>query len=723
VNSAQLQAQSVKTSSAARIPAPSSSGTPTKLIYGLAIFSSAFLLFQVQPLIAKIILPWFGGAAAVWTVCLLFFQTVLLLGYLYAHLLTRISRPRTQGAIHAALLAASMLALPILPKNSWKPSGFGDPSLHILLLLAVTVGLPYFLLSSTSPLLQAWYAHSREGASPYRFYALSNVGSMLALLSYPILVEPRFSSTVQARDWSLGYAGVAVLCTAIGFFPRRGNIHGAEYDPAGDAVPPPDRATQALWVALPACASALLLAITSHISQNVAAVPFIWIIPLSLYLLSFILCFDGRGWYHRSFFLRLLGLALASMAYALAPSFAGLPFKVQIVLFCCSLFACFMFCHGELVRLKPHPAYLTRFYLMVSLGGALGAVFVALLAPHIFSWYYELEIALGACGILVLVVNHRDPESPFYKARWQPAWLVVVSLVIALIASLAFTAREQSKTAALMVRNFYGVLRVVDEVGPNVVFVQGNTAHPLDGDLRYRKLMNGTIDHGLQFLAPGRRRMATTYYGPSSGVGVALLAAREKGALRVGVIGLGAGTLAAYGRPGDRYTFYEINPLDVQIAQQQFTFLQDSGATINIVTGDARLSLERESPQDFDVLVVDAFSGDSIPVHLLTREAFELYFRHLRPEGVLAVHTSNQFLDLEPVVASEAAYLNREAVDVNFGIGDNHSGTYPASWILVGRSEGFIAQSQIEKAGKILPPPNHSQLWTDEYSSLFRILK
>jgi hypothetical protein len=676
-------------------------------------------LFQVQPLIAKIILPWFGGAAAVWTISLLFFQAVLLLGYLYAHLLTKISHPATQAVIHTTILAVSVLVLPILPKSSWKPSGFGDPSLHILLLLAVTVGLPYFLLASTSPLLQAWYSQSREGASIYRFYALSNIGSILALLSYPILVEPRLSNALQARSWSFAYVGVAILCAMIGFMPRAASIHRAEIE----VVPPPSGSMQLLWVALPACASALLLSITSHISQNIAAVPFIWIVPLSIYLVSFILCFDGRGWYRRYFFLRVLGLALASMAYALSPAFEGFPFKFQIVLFCVALFACCMFCHGELVRLKPHVLHLTRFYLMISLGGALGAVFVALLAPHLFNWYYEFEIALGACGVLVPVVNHRDPESPFYKARWQPAWLVVVGLVIALIASLSFTAREQSLTAKLIVRNFYGVLRVVDAIGPNVVLVSGNAEQPLDGDLRYRTLKNGTIDHGLQFLAPNRRRLPTTYYGPGSGVGVALLAAMEKGPLRVGVIGLGAGTLAAYGRAGDRYTFYEINPLDVQIAHQQFTFLRDSGATIDIVPGDARLSLENEFSQHFDVLVVDAFSGDSIPVHLLTREAFELYFRQLKPEGVLAVHTSNQFLDLTSVVSAAAAALNSEAVIVNFNVGDNHSGTFPASWILVGSQGSFIAKEQIEKAGKILSPPRANRLWTDEYSSLFRILK
>ncbi len=675
-------------------------------------------MFQVQPLIGKMILPWFGGAAAVWAVCLLFFQVVLLLGYLYAHLLIRGFRPRAQGWIHAAFLAASLLVLPILPKESRMPANVQDPALRILVLLALTVGLPYFLLSSTSPLLQAWYAQSRSGATPYRFYALSNAGSMLALLSYPVLVEPRLSSTHQAVGWSLGYALVAVLCAAIGFSSRRENVKVA----VGKAVPRPDWRTQALWVALPACSSALLLAITNHISQNIASVPLLWVIPLSLYLLSFILCFDSRRWYPRNFFLRALGLALASMAYALSPSFAGLPFKLQIVLFCVGLFVCCMFCHGELVRLKPDPAHLTLFYLMISLGSALGAVFVALLAPHVFTWYYELEIALGACAVLVLLVHHRDPESPFYNARWQPAWLIVVGLVAVLIASLFVTAREQAATATLTVRNFFGVLRVVDMKAPNVVFVAGQAAQPLDEDPRYRKLMNGTIDHGLQFLAPDRRRLPTTYYGPESGVGVALRAAREGGALRVGLIGLGAGTLAAYGRPGDRYTFYEINPLVVQVAQHEFSFLQDSGATINIVLGDARLSLEREPPQGFDVLVVDAFSGDSIPVHLLTEQAFTLYFCHLRAEGVLAVHISNQFLNLEPVVQAAAAALNKEAVLINFGTGDNRSGTYPATWILVGRHEGFVAQPQIEKAGKILPSAG-GQLWTDDYSSIFRVLK
>lgn len=691
---------------------------PSKLLYGVAIFSSAFLLFQVQPLIAKIILPWFGGGAAVWIVCLLFFQLVLLLGYSYAHLLSRSFRPRAQAGIHAVILAVSFLALPILPKTSWEPSGPGAPVAHILLLLGVTVGLPYFLLSATSPLLQEWYTQTRTGAVPYRFYALSNAGSMLALLSYPILIEPRFSSSHQAVGWSVAYACVALLCAAVGFLSRGEAVTRAN----PEATPRPDWTMQSLWVALAACASALLLAVTNHITENVASVPFLWIVPLSLYLLSFILCFDASGWYRRGLFLRLLGVMLGGMAYALAPSYTGLPIKVLIPLFCCGLFVCCMFCHGELAKLKPDPAHLTTFYLMCSIGGAVGAVFVALVAPRVFSGYYELHVTLGICAILVLVVHHRDPRSEFRKTRWQPAWLILIALVVALIASLFTSAREQSAEARLSVRNFYGVLHVIDGTVPNVIVVKANTVESVDEDARYRRLMNGTIDHGLQFLAPSRQRWPTTYYGPDSGIGVALKAAQEQAPLRVGVIGLGAGTIAAYGRPGDHYSFYEINSLDVQIANQEFSYLRDSRARIDIVPGDARLSLERQSPQGFDILAVDAFSGDSIPVHLLTRQAFDLYFHNLKPGGVLAVHISNKYLDLEPVVAAAAAWFDREAVMIS-NSDDHQKGVYAASWILVGSRAGFLGQQQIEKAGTIVAPAKNGALWTDDYSSLLEILK
>jgi hypothetical protein len=722
------------------------------IIYGIAIFASAFLLFEVEPIIAKMILPWFGGVAAVWAVCLVFFQTALLLGYLYAHALTRRLSPRTQGRVHAAVLLASLLALRIVPNERWKPAGPDHPALRILLLLCAAVGVPFSVLSTTSPLLQAWYARTRSGARPYRLYALSNIGSLLALVSYPILIEPWISTTHQAFAWSVGYAVVVLLCAAIalggwGFNPAVSDAFSSGAL-APEAVAPtlsaPSKtgATGAevialsgastatlvptslllLWLALAACSSALLLAVTNHVTQNIASVPFLWILPLSLYLLSFILCFDARGWYQRGLFLRLLGIAIGAMAYALAPSFAGLPWKILIALFCAGFFICCMFCHGELERLKPAPEHLTAFYLMIALGGALGAMFVALVAPAIFSGYYELHAALGLCAILVLVVHYRDPASPFYGKRLNPGWLVMAGLVVAAIASLFVTAREQAAGTRLIVRNFYGVLRVIDSREPNIPLPSPGGPTVASQDPRFRKMMNGTIDHGLQFLNPARRRQPTTYYGTNSGIGIALRAAREQRALKVGAIGLGIGTVATYGRAGDSYTFYEINPLVEKVAGQQFTFLRDSPAKINIILGDARLSLEREQPQNYDVLIVDAFSGDSIPVHLLTRQAFQLYFRNLKPDGVLAVHVSNQYLNLEPVVAAAAGALGKEAVIVNHEV-DASEGVYPSTWILLGSRNGFLAQSAIERAGEILPTTPASSLWTDNYSSLWRVLK
>jgi hypothetical protein len=689
-------------------------------LYALVIFASAFLLFAIEPIIAKLILPWFGGVASVWAVCLLFFQVVLLLGYAYAHFVTSRLRSPGQGWLHASLLLISLLGLRVVPGMAWKPTGPEHPALRILLLLSATIGLPYFLLSTTSPLLQAWYAERQASAEPYRLYALSNAGSMLALVSYPILIEPRISTSNQALGWSIGYAAVVVLCVAVALLPRR---TAASRSPASSPQPRPDVSVRIVWVALAALSSALLLAVTNHISQNIASVPFLWILPLSLYLLSFILCFDARGWYRRDFFLRMLGIAIGGMTYALAPSFSGLPWKALILLYCLGFFICCMFCQGELVRLKPAMEYLTSFYLLISLGAALGAVFVAIIAPRIFSADYELHVAIGLCAILVLVIQYRDPSSGFHGGAHNPAWLVMAGLVGAVIASLSVTACEQAAGTRLMARNFYGVLRVTDATEPNVVLVEGSRRDPLDADPHYRKLMNGTIDHGLEFLAPSRRREPTTYYGRKSGVGIALEAARGERALRVGVIGLGAGTLATYGKPGDSYRFYEINPLVVKIANQQFTFLRDSEASISIVLGDGRLSLEGESPQGFDVLVIDAFSGDSIPVHLLTREAFELYFRHLKTDGVLAVHVSNQYLDLEPVAAGAANWLGKEAVVVNREI-DNSQGVYASSWVLLGSHSGFLARSAIEKAGQILPAGGPEvQLWTDNYSSLWRVLK
>jgi hypothetical protein len=687
-----------------------------KFMHGLTIFLSAFLLFQIEPIIAKIILPWLGGAAAVWSVCLVFFQGDLLLGYLYAHWLSQKFQVRTQGRIHTVLLAVSLLSLPVLPKDSWKPTGAEDPALRVLFLLTMTVGLPFFLLSATTPLLQAWYRRLGTHVIPYRLYALSNAGSLLGLLSYPLIVEPTISRTRQAVVWSIAYVIAVVLCAMVAF-RQRGESAREVKEEHGTS---PDLKLRLLWIALAACGSALLLGVTNHVSQNIAAVPFLWVIPLSLYLLSFIVCFEGRNWYRRGLWLRLLGVALGGMAYALAPGYASIPLYALLPLYCLGLFVCCMVCHGELARLKPHPSYLTSFYLMLALGGGIGALFVALLAPRVFSGWYELPIAMGTCAVLVLIALRRDPGSVFYRARWQPAWLGLLALVIGLIANLVVTSRKQAEHTHVMVRNFYGVLRVTDLIAPTIVMMKGQYAPSAGEDPHYRELLNGTIDHGMQFLAPARRREPTSYYGSESGIGVALKAVRQRGRLRVGVIGLGAGTIATYGQPGDSFTFYEINPLVLKIARSQFTFLNDSMATVNVILGDGRLSLERENPQEFDVLAVDAFSGDSIPVHLLTLEAFRLYIAHMKADGILAVHISNKYLNLQPVVLAAAAALNKEAFLID-SAPDASRGIHHATWMLLLPKDGIQGEEQIRKVAGILN--NDQQLWTDDYSSLLKVLK
>ncbi len=680
------------------------------LLYACTIFLSAFLLFQVQPLIAKMILPWFGGSAAVWTACVLFFQLLLLLGYLYSHWTVRYLRPKTQTILHLAVLAVSLLMLPAIPNAAWKPAGGEDPTLRILGLLGATIGLPYLLLSTTGPLIQAWFVRERikEGGSAYRLYALSNLGSMLALLSYPALVEPYFATETQGYAWSAGYVAFVLFCGAAawrGLTRFRGNE--APLDAPVAAQPEskaPDTALMLIWIFLAAGASTLLLAVTNHLSQNVAAIPFLWVLPLAIYLLSFILCFDGHGWYKRFFFLGLLAVMIGGMAYALFTDSETMPLKVALPLFAAGLFVCCMVCHGELARLKPDPRYLTLFYLMVSIGGAIGGVFVGVLAPRVFSGYYELPLALVGCAALVLVVLRRDVVP---GARWSlPAWFVAAACVLSLTGYVGYHLKASLREYRISVRNFYGGLRVSDSG---------------EGRSAVRILTHGTINHGEQFLDADRRRTPTTYYGPHSGVAVGIHAVDGEGPIHLGVIGLGTGTLAAYGRPGDRVRYYEINPLVIKIARTEFTYLYDCQAQLDVVLGDARLSLEREPPQNFSVLAVDAFSSDSIPVHLLTVEAFRLYFRQLKRDGVLAVHVSNKYLDLKPIVALAARALNKDTRVIDTD-DEDEIGEFGSTWVLVA-DRAFFVKPQMQDAGSKMKARSELRLWTDDYSNLFHILK
>ncbi|MCK9382156.1 MAG: fused MFS/spermidine synthase [Sulfuritalea sp.] len=664
-------------------------------LIALTVFLSAFLLFMVQPLIAKQILPWFGGSAGVWTTCLVFFQALLLGGYAYAHSLVRYMSPRSQALAHSLLLAASLLALPILADSSWQPVGDEQPIPRIMALLVTTVGLPYFLLSATGPLAQAWYSR-RLGRVPWRLFALSNLGSLAALLAYPFVVEPWISTRVQALVWSAGFAVFAVLCAAVAWRgARTGTVFGAETVP-DDGEPGPSRGRRLLWIMLAAVGSALLLAVSNHMTQNLASVPFLWIVPLSIYLLTFVLCFDSEGWYRRPLFLIFSALLIPAMGWLLDSLNLVLAIPVYLV----GLFALCMFCHGELARLKPAPQYLTGFYLSLSAGGVAGGLLVGIVAPYVFGGYYELGFALVACALLAL-----------WQTRELRSWIPAAFTYVALAAGWFTYSQIETATGegvVIATRNFYGAIRVKDYGPPEYI----------------RTLRHGPILHGGQwFQNEVTRRQPHTYYSTQSGFGLALGALQSRGSLHIGVIGLGAGSIAAWGRQGDRIRFYEIDPAVIAAAKSGFRYLDDSAARVDVVLGDARLSLQRESPQDFDLLVIDAFSGDSIPAHLLTVEAMDVYLRHLKADGALLYHATNRYLDIASVVRGLADRRGLGTLRVFHDGGAEAAAqfVFASEWVLVGGERTGIdalAVRQTPAAARL-----GEVAWTDDYNNLLGILK
>ena len=668
-------------------------------LFATTVFLSAFLLFQIQPMVAKMILPWFGGSSSVWSTCMVFFQAELLLGYFYVHWLHETLAPRRQTVVHVVLLALSLATLPVAADPSWMGTALAHPTLNVLLVLATAVGLPYLLLSTTGPLMQAWYARSFSGVMPYRLYALSNLASMLALLSYPVLVEPFVALQGQSWAWSAGYALFVVACAATAWRSWRGVSSEREtVAAAGADAPRPGWRECLLWVGLAMTASTLLLAITRHLTQDVAPVPFLWVLPLSIYLLSFILCFDAPRYYVRPAFLIALPLAFAALDRVLDE---GMPVPWLIALLCVSLFIFCMVCHGELVRRKPHPRHLTLFYLMLSLGGALGGMFVGLLAPALFNAYFELPIGLFLCAALFLLVLWAD---------LGPAWRVL--LVLALCGygyRLGEISKEYVDGYRLVVRNFYSQLRISER--------SGDAAGPK------RVMVHGRINHGEQFLAAAHRRTPTTYYCTKSGIGRAISSLPQTHPLKFGVVGLGAGTLAAYGRAGDEMRIYEINDQVLDLARSEFSYLADSAAHIVPVLGDGRLMLERESRQSFDLLAMDAFSGDSIPAHLLTLEAIDGYLRHLKPDGILAVHITNRYLDLRPVMAAAAHQHGKTALLYPLKADEDDDFCSSSDWVLIMSAERASALPPGMHDGETLAPRPDFRPWTDSFTNLFSVLK
>ncbi|KAF0109755.1 MAG: ferrichrome ABC transporter permease [Chloroflexi bacterium] len=685
-------------------------------------------------MIAKYILPWFGGTPAVWSTVQLFFQALLTGGYAYANWL--ISNPRRREGIHIILLClsvAAMLALglvwksPITPDISWKPDADSLPVWEIFKVLAVAVGLPYFLLSTNSPLMQAWSHQTYPEKTAYRLYALSNLGSLLGLVTYPILIEPYLTLTWQGRVWSIlyfVYAGLAAYGAIRSLRARRvssmdastGSMQGPEMT-SRVSSPRPLVRDYALWIALAMTASVLLLATTSHITQEVAVIPFLWVLPLTMYLFSFIFAFSGERWYSRNFYLGLLFFSMLLYSWALGRPDGSLNVPVQLGIFSLALFAACMVCHGELYRLRPHADRLTKFYLMVSIGGALGGIIITFAAPVVFMGYWELPLGFALCWLLFLLVTIVRPSARRSRLGFVITNAVLLSaVVLSSIRAYQYILGDLNGSL-ISSRNFYGVVRVK------------TAGIPEDGTKR-NLLVHGITVHGFQFTTADKGDLPTAYYTGTGGGGLAILNHPDRSnGMHVGVLGLGIGTLSAFGLPGDVYRFYEINPTVINLALGEggyFSYLTDSQAEIEVISGDARLSLEQElasgGSQEYDILILDVFSSDSIPVHLLDKEAFEVYLERLQPDGILALHLTNQYLDLVPVAWTLADHFNLNRILIR-DPGDKIAG-FPSIWMLMARDPSLLADPDLQTRAEPMDGyVSNIRLWTDDYNNLFQILK
>ena len=757
---------------------------PGQLPFALAIFVSAFLLFQVQLLLGKEVLPLFGGAAAVWTVCVFVFQSLFLAGYGYSHGLATWLPLRKQVIVHGALLGVSAIFIavlayirsaPIGSAANWQPQAGADPTWAITKFLIGAIGLPFLLLSATSPLMQHWFATAGPKRLPYRLYALSNAGSLLGLLSYPSLVEPHIALGAQRWAWAVGY-GLFLVCY---YFSARSAARSTRSTALRHKSVPdlrlPGRAVgwslRLQWIGLAACASVLLLATTNLICQDIAVSPFLWVLQLSLYLLSFIVCFESDRWYRREVFYPTFVVTVALVIVVSLPNVAY-SFMMQLVAYSAVLFAGCMVCHGEAARTRPRSEALTEFYLSIAVGGTLGGVVVSLLAPRIFPNYWEYPLGILGCLAVLLSVSVQERSSWWYKGRASLALLILAGAVLlapavfspiweeaarlprsiglytaAFLAVAAVLRHAQERraphpaaapilvrnatrivlallTAGLLIpqkaalyhviassRNFYGVLSVVSVEQDN-----------------YLALQYGSTVHGFQYRDAQRAQLATGYYGPASGANI-VIRNWPQHPLRVGLVGMGVGTLAALAQTGDVFRVYEINPDVYKLStgqQPYFTYLRDSRARIEVVLGDARLSLEREADrgefQKFDVLVLDAFSSDAIPMHLLTREAFQVYTKHLRgPASVIAVHISNQTLDLRPVLAGIGRDFGFHAVRVFPLIS---KGPFSQSdWILLSRDPASLSGAEMLRRSERFPAETRPISWTDDYCDLLTVMR
>jgi len=670
--------------------------TRLRVLFGSAVFLGSFLLFLVEPIAAKQLLPALGGSAAVWITCLVFFQTALLLAYLYAHWLAQ----RSFWNLHFVLL---LFATASAAAWALRTAGLAGASQHpvtaIFAALGLSIGLPFLALGATSPLLQVWLARIESGPIPYRLFALSNLASLLALLLYPTIIEPYFTLKAQRLVWAIGFVAFAIISAALAVRARNASqTESIAQDES--AITPAPISHKLLWVLLPMGAAMQLSAVTSYITQNIAAIPLLWILPLAVYLITLILAFEFPRILPRGILIRFLVVMLAGLGYALSNGEVSWPLRVSLPMFLVEVFAACLFCHTEAYSLRPRrTSESTLFYLLFAAGGAMGSFLIGIASPLILSFNYDLALTFFVTAVLALAVT--------WSSGWpqRMLWTTASVLMLVLVFMLQVAYHRNTPFAA---RNFYGSLRVRESL----------SAFP---GATLRTLTNGTIQHGTQIFSDELRKTPTTYYAEDSGVGLALRYCCQGRARNIGAIGLGVGTIAAYGQAGDHIRFYEINPAVPPIAQNIFTYLRESGAQVSIVEGDARASLSQELPQNFDVLVVDAFSGDAIPIHLLTAQAIDLYKSHLAPGGILAFHISNQHVDLEPEIVQLATYAHMNVRRVS-SAENIERGEFYATWMLLTNDDEFLSAPEVAGKARMPTDDDIGRLWTDDYSSLLPLI-
>jgi hypothetical protein len=730
--------------------------TPTLIVFIAAVFTSALLLFAVQPMFTRMVLPRLGGSPSVWSVAMVFFQSMLLAGYAYAHALTKAARPLVTVLVHLALLVFASLTLPLAIASGWgEPPSTGE-ALWLVGLFAVSIGLPFFALSANNPLLQTWFVRTghRDAANPYFLYAASNLGSFLALLSYPFLVEPVLPLQAQLSLWSAGFYLLVALIAACGYaLLKAPQPQAVTESAASEAATPPTWREIGRWVFLSAVPSGLLVAVTAHMSTDVAAAPLLWVVPLSLYLLTWILVFQTRPLLPHRWMMKLQPVAIVVLVVVFALG-ADQDLTITLLVHLVGFFVIAMACHGELARRRPHPAYLTGFYLALSFGGMIGGVFAGLVAPHVFSWIAEYPILLVLAILCRPMAAHAGSGWRGARLFWLLAAVVAAALLIpglafrwiptesgakmigwivaaAAIASLVL-ARDPLKFAfaiaiALMlphvyppeggrfesVRSFFGVHKIQDTA-----------------DGKFRVLMHGTTIHGAQRIRDESGRPLAgppeplTFYhvGSPLAQGIRALRERKGGPLRVAAIGLGTGSLACHRMAGEEWRYFEIDPDVIRIARdpRRFTFLEACAPDLPIVQGDARLTLAREPDGAYDLIIVDAFSSDAIPVHLLTREAMAVYKRKLAPRGAVMMHVSNRHLELASVVAGIAdangfkTWVNHD--EDNEDRDDEY--VFSSSVAIAAADQSDLGRLTEQSGWESEEPDPDQKTWTDDYSNI-----